>query len=56
VSEDAQKHLKTAYRILYRQGLATKEALQKIRAELEMGPELEHLVGFIESSERGIVK
>jgi UDP-N-acetylglucosamine acyltransferase len=56
VAAESQGALKQAYRLLYRENLSTRQALDRIRAELPMGPELEHLLAFIESSERGIVK
>lgn len=56
IGSRAQKLLKQAYRVLYRKKLSTSQALEKIRAELEMCPELEHLVSFIEKSERGVIK
>jgi UDP-N-acetylglucosamine acyltransferase len=56
VSEDTQALLKKAYRILYRDGLSTRQALEKMRAELTMVPELERLIKFIETSKRGIIK
>ena len=48
--------LKEAYRHLYRSDLTTSNAVKRIREELEMTPELEHLVTFIEQSERGIIR
>jgi UDP-N-acetylglucosamine acyltransferase len=57
VSAETQTLLKKAYRILYRENLSTRQALEKIRAELPVtAPELRHFVTFIETSERGIVK
>lgn len=56
VSVEVQATLKKAYRILCREGLSTRQALEKMRAELAMSPEVEHLLKFIETSERGIVK
>ncbi|MBN1674452.1 MAG: acyl-ACP--UDP-N-acetylglucosamine O-acyltransferase [Kiritimatiellae bacterium] len=56
VNAKARAALKNAHRFLYRMDLSTRQALEKIRAELEMLPEVEHLVRFIEESERGIVK
>ena len=47
--------LKEAFRIVYRENLSTRQAVERIRHELEMCPELEHLVSFIESSQRGII-
>ncbi|MBM4143325.1 MAG: acyl-ACP--UDP-N-acetylglucosamine O-acyltransferase [Lentisphaerae bacterium] len=56
VDEKARRALKEAYRILYREGLAVPDALARIRAELEPCAELEHLVEFVASSERGITR
>jgi UDP-N-acetylglucosamine acyltransferase len=56
VPVDVQTALKKAYKILCREGLSTRQALEKMRAELAMSPEVECLIRFIESSERGIVK
>ena len=55
---DAQTRevLKEAYRILYREDLSTAQALEKIRRELKPCTNLDHLVRFIEASERGIIK
>ena len=47
--------LKTAYKILYRQGLKLEDALQKIEAELPT-EHTRHLVRFIRSSKRGICR
>jgi len=56
VSAGSQQHLKAAHALLYRQQLSTRQALDKIRAEVAMVPEVEYLVNFVESSERGIIK
>ena len=56
VSAETQATLKKAYRILYRDGLSTRQAVERIRAELPGGPEIEHLLAFIEGSQRGILK
>lgn len=56
IDSRAQKLLKQAYRVLYRQNLSTSQALEKIQTELEMCPEIEHLVAFIKKSKRGIIK
>ncbi len=55
-SKDDVQLLHKAFRILTKGGLNTEQALAKIREEIELGPNLEKLLGFIESSERGIVK
>lgn len=56
VSAEVQATLKEVHRLLYRQGLSTRQALEKIHAEIPFNSEVEHLVKFIETSERGIVK
>lgn len=56
VSDDAQSALKQAFKLLIREKLTTSIALERIEGELPMGPELEHLVSFVRSSQRGIGK
>jgi len=48
--------LKRAYRIIFRSGLNTSQALARVRGELPQTPEIGHLVAFIEGSQRGITK
>ncbi|MEW6155939.1 MAG: acyl-ACP--UDP-N-acetylglucosamine O-acyltransferase [Verrucomicrobiota bacterium] len=56
VSEEAQAALKQAFRILFRDGLTISNALLRIEAEIPALPEIQHLVEFTRSSERGISK
>ncbi|MDB6124093.1 MAG: Acyl-[acyl-carrier-protein]--UDP-N-acetylglucosamine O-acyltransferase [Pedosphaera sp.] len=56
ISEEAQASLRQAYKILFREGLTIPNALARIVKELTVSPELEHLVQFVRSSERGISK
>ena len=56
VSEEAQTALRSAYKILYREGLTIPNALAKIESELPSLPEVQHLLHFIRTSERGISK
>ncbi len=56
VSEEAQSAIRHAYKILFREGLTIPNALAKIEKELPPVPELQHLVSFVRSSERGISK
>ena len=56
VSAEVQSALKHAYKILFREGLTIPNALKKIEGELTMSPELQHLVQFVRTSERGISK
>ncbi len=48
--------LKKAYKILFRSNFNTKQALEKIKNELEGIAEVDHLYNFIQSSKRGISK
>lgn len=48
--------LKQAFRILYREGLSTSAALERIESDLAKSPEIENLVQFVRSSERGICR
>lgn len=50
------KALQEAFKLLFKSDLNTTQALERINAELEMTPELQHLVDFISGSERGITK
>lgn len=49
--------LKKSYKILFRSGLTLKEAVDKVREEVESVPEVEKLIEFmIESSKRGVTR
>jgi UDP-N-acetylglucosamine acyltransferase len=54
ISDKAQAALKKAYKILFREGLITTNALSRIESELPLLPEVKHLIEFIRSSTRGI--
>jgi UDP-N-acetylglucosamine acyltransferase len=56
VSEQAQAALRQAYKILFREGLTTANALARIEEQLPALPEIQHLAQFIRASERGICK
>ena len=56
VSAEAQAALKQVYKILFREGLTTPNALARIEQEVPQLPEIQYLVQFVKSSERGITK
>lgn len=56
VSEEAQNALRQAFKILFREGLTIPNSLAKIEQETPMLPEIQHLVNFVRTSERGISK
>ncbi len=55
-SKEALATLKKAYKMLYRQKLTKAQAIQRMEQELEMIPELRHLIDFLKGSERGIIR
>src|SRR5580704_15217224 len=55
-SDGAVAALHKAFRLLSNSGLNTTQALEKIAAEVEPAREVEELVAFIRSSERGFIK
>ena len=55
-SPAAIEQLHKAFRLLAKSGLNTTQAVDRISNEVEMGPEIEELLAFIASSERGFVK
>ncbi len=48
--------LQTAIRLLTRAGLNTSQAIERIQAEVEPCAEVEELLAFISSSQRGVIK
>jgi len=55
-SEEAIAGLNKAFRLLTKSALNTTQAVERISAEVAMGPEIEELLAFIASSERGFIK
>ena len=55
-SEESQTALRQAYKIFFREELSIPNALAKIEKEVPPLPEVQHLVQFIRTSERGITK
>ena len=55
-SKSTVDNLHKVFRLLTKSGLNTTQAVERIGAEIEMGPEVEELLAFIASSERGFVK
>lgn len=51
---DIRNNLKQAFKFIYRSGLSTSHAIQKIRDEIPNSPEITHLIDFTQSSTRGI--
>jgi UDP-N-acetylglucosamine acyltransferase len=56
VGKEAIENLHKAFRLLTKSGLNTRQAVERISSEVEIGPEIEELLAFIAASERGFVK
>ena len=55
-SKERIKKIHHAYRLLLASKMNTSQALEKLKAEADMGEDVEMLIRFIESSERGVIK
>jgi UDP-N-acetylglucosamine acyltransferase len=55
-SNETIENIHNAYRIIYQSGLNISDALSKIEEELPKTAEIDYIVSFIKSSERGIIR
>jgi UDP-N-acetylglucosamine acyltransferase len=55
-SPEAIHAIKKFYRIFFRSGLTVKEAIEKVRLDVDPLPEVEKLIEFVSSSKRGITR
>lgn len=55
-SKEALTQLKKAYRIVFRIGLTMREAVERVKADVDQIPEVTKFVEFIQTSERGITR
>jgi UDP-N-acetylglucosamine acyltransferase len=56
IKPKARDNLKRAFKILYQSGLNISQALETIKKEIEGSVEINHLIEFIEKSQRGVIK
>jgi len=54
ISQDSIRGIKKAFKLLFRSGLSKTSALASIAQEIESCPEIEHLIFFAKTSERGL--
>jgi UDP-N-acetylglucosamine acyltransferase len=52
--ESVVRELKKAYRFCFRSDLNLSQGVEKARAELELVPDVQHFLEFIEASQRGV--
>ena len=56
ISASVIEKLKKAYKILFRSGMNTTQAIKKIEEEIPLIDEVQYLINFIRTSDRGICK
>lgn len=54
VSPGARSAIRRLFKILFRKSSSIPEALKRIRREVPPGPEIAHIIAFIEAGERGV--
>lgn len=54
IPQESVRGLKRAFKILFHSGLSKTTALERIENEIESCPEIEHLIFFAKTSERGL--
>ena len=52
---ETRKQLKIAYKYIYNSGMNTKEAIKKIKDNLDSSKEIINIISFLKSSNRGII-
>ena len=55
-SASSISNLKKAYRIVFRIGITLKEAIERVKAEVEQTPEVINFIEFFKNSDRGFVR
>lgn len=55
-SKERIRKIHHAYKVLLASKLNTTQALEKLKAEADLGEDMERLIRFIEESERGVIK
>lgn len=55
-SKERIRKIHHAYKVLLASKLNTSQALEKLKAEADRGEDVEMLINFVESSERGVIK
>lgn len=55
-SAETMLYLRRAYKVIYRQGLTVKQALEQLHDMLSICPEIQLFIDFINLSQRGLVR
>ncbi|MBN1481492.1 acyl-ACP--UDP-N-acetylglucosamine O-acyltransferase [candidate division KSB1 bacterium] len=54
-TSDSLMIMKRAYRLLYRSKLNVSQAVERIKNEIEITPEIQNIIRFIEKADRGLI-
>lgn len=54
--ENIIRHIVSAYRLIYQGNFSLEDAVKRIREQIPMSEEIEHILEFVQQSKRGIVK
>lgn len=55
-TDETLKELKKTYRIFFRIGLTVKQAIERVKAEVDQSPEVKNFIDFIVNSNRGVTR
>lgn len=55
-SRELIEDIHQAYRLIYNSHLNVQEALEQIKYEINVGPEIQYIIDFIKASQRGIIR
>ena len=55
-NQETVRAIKDVYDIVFRSGLNTSNALNKVKAEVPMLPEVKEFIEFVETSKRGVLQ
>ncbi|MEG2574101.1 MAG: acyl-ACP--UDP-N-acetylglucosamine O-acyltransferase, partial [Bacteroides sp.] len=55
-SNELIENIHNAYRIIYQSGMNISDALEEVKKEIPNSSEIEYIISFIESSDRGIIR
>jgi UDP-N-acetylglucosamine acyltransferase len=50
------ERIENAYRVIYQSNLTVSQALRRLKEEFEPTPEIQNIINFIETSQRGIIR
>ncbi|MGL4852060.1 MAG: acyl-ACP--UDP-N-acetylglucosamine O-acyltransferase [Phocaeicola sp.] len=55
-SNEVIENIHNTYRLIYQSGLNVTDAIEQVRKEISMSPEIEYILSFVENSQRGIIR